>query len=713
MFRKFIVGLVSLFFFASCDKMVNDEVVFYISLDGNDTNAGTTAERPFATLEQAREAIRNLKRDGGLAKPVTVYLRGGVYVRTAPFVLTSEDSGTKEFPVTYRSYADEKPVISGGRQIKEWSTTDFNGHSVMVADLSQLEDGYIPFEQLWINNHRAIQARTPNSGYLKVPNSQGADTQTLRRERSYDFSYDPEDEELLEGAEDHGVAVVFNKWLEYHMPIDKIDRENKKIISTKMGGRAIEGEDDFYLEGGRGMLDQPGEWFLDRKEDKLYYFPMEGETELVATIPSLISVLRMEGDARNNQYIEHIQFKGLTFSHTTWILSRDVPESGYSQADIRMDGALRLTGVKNCVFEECEITAIGNYGLEISLGCSNIKVSRCDIHDLGAGGLLIGPKIRPRGKVGPDEIGKVDLPPVLEDPADATSNIEIVDSRIYDGGKYFHCAVGIWIGQSPNNHIHHNEIYNFYYSAISTGWTWGYGPALATGNIFEYNHIHHIGKLDNGDGAVLSDLGGIYSLGDQTGSVIRHNEFHDIWAGKYGGWAIYCDEGSRNMLIENNLAYRCKHALFDQHYGKDNLIRNNIFAFAKTSVVMMARIQPHTDFILKNNILLSDGTPIYAGGYEYNVDQEGAFVSDSNLVWSTAGEVIGAQNRFPSRLYEPDEPVMSWEEWLSQGNDQNSLIADPGFKDPENGDFSLPNDSPALKIGFKPFPLGQAGPRNQ
>ncbi len=323
---------------------------------------------------------------------------------------------------------------------------------------------------------------------------------------------------------------------------------------------------------------------------------------------------------------------------------------------------------------------------------------------------LIGPKIRPPGKIGPDEIGG-EFAPVLEKPSDATSDNVIADCRIYDGGRYFHCAVGIWIGQSPDNKVHHNEIYNFYYSAISSGWTWGYGAALATGNIFEYNHIHHIGRLLNGDGSVLSDLGGIYTLGDQTGTVIRHNVFHDIGAGKYGGWAIYCDEGSRNILIENNLAYRCRHACFNQHYGKDNIIRNNIFAFADASVVMMAKLQPHTAFTLTNNILLSDGTPIYAGGYEYNVTQKGAFKADSNLVWSTAGKVLGAQDRFPSRIYEPDEPLLSWEQWLELGNDQHTIIADPGFKDPANGDFNLPKDSPALKVGFKPFPLDQAGPR--
>ncbi|MFC1760539.1 hypothetical protein ACFL6U_00480 [Planctomycetota bacterium] len=143
-----------------------------------------------------------------------------------------------------------------------------------------------------------------------------------------------------------------------------------------------------------------------------------------------------------------------------------------------------------------------------------------------------------------------------------------------------------------------------------------------------------------------------------------------------------------------------------------SIIRNNIFAFADTSVVMLAKQEPHTGFNLTNNILLSDGTPIYAGGYAYDVNAVGAFKADNNLVWSTAGEVLGAQNRFPSRLYEPDQAVTTWKEWQALGYDQHSIIADPGFKDPANGDFSLPDDSPARLIHFKPFPLNEAGPRN-
>lgn len=540
----FLAGI--LCFVVSCTETVSkNEIAFYVSLEGNDSLSGTSIKSSFATLEKARNTIRVLKQKGEISKPVTVYLQGGTYQLSEAFVLKSEDSGTEEFPITYSAYETEKPIISGGLQVSEWVNTELNGKKVLVSDLSKLKD-YAPFEQLWVNSHRAVQARTPNSGYLKVPMRQGADTKEIRRKNSYDFSYEQTDEHYLEGIND-GVAVVFNKWLEYHMPIDRIDFKSKKIISTKKSGRSIEGDDDYYLEGGRNMLDSRGEWYLDRPNKKLYYYPLEGEEEIVATIPSLINVLRLEGDAATNKLVEYVQFKGITFSHTTWVLSRDSKESGYGQADIRMEGALFMTGAKNCLFESCEINAIGNYGIEISLGCSNNRVLGCDIHDLGAGGLLIGPKIRLKDKVGPEDMDKEQLP-VLEHTYDATSSNEIADCTIYDVGCYFHCAVGIWIGQSPDNHIHHNEIYNIYYSAISTGWTWGYGTGLATGNIFEYNYIHHIGKLKNGDGSVLSDLGGIYTLGNQKGTIIRNNEFHDIWAGKYGGWAIYCDEGEVYLL---------------------------------------------------------------------------------------------------------------------------------------------------------------------
>ena len=170
-------------------------------------------------------------------------------------------------------------------------------------------------------------------------------------------------------------------------------------------------------------------------------------------------------------------------------------------------------------------------------------------------------------------------------------------------------------GSRPATASLHNLIHDFYYTGISIGWTWGYGPALATNNTVELNHVHHIGVKSDGDGPILSDMGGIYTLGKQPGTTIRNNLWHDIAGIRYGGWGIYFDEGSSGILAESNVVYRTTHGGFHQHYGETNIVRNNIFAFARDHQIQRTRPEPHRSFSFVTNIVYFDSGILLTGDW--------------------------------------------------------------------------------------------------
>lgn len=90
---------------------------FYVATDGNDASSGSK-RRPFATLERARDAVRELNvakkypRDG-----VTVWLRGAMYLREKSFDLDARDSGRADAPVVYAAAPGDTVRLVGGKII--------------------------------------------------------------------------------------------------------------------------------------------------------------------------------------------------------------------------------------------------------------------------------------------------------------------------------------------------------------------------------------------------------------------------------------------------------------------------------------------------------------------------------------------------------------------------------------------------------------------
>ncbi len=221
------------------------------------------------------------------------------------------------------------------------------------------------------------------------------------------------------------------------------------------------------------------------------------------------------------------------------------------------------------------------------------------------------------------------------------------------------------------------------------GWVWGYKDSLAHHNRIEFNHIHHLGW------GVLSDMGGVYTLGVSPGTTVSHNVIHDVYSYDHygrGGWGLYNDEGSSYIEMKNNLVYRTKTGNYHQHYGRENRVENNIFAYSMDGQIQRSRVEDHISFFFERNIVLWDGGPLITAG-RINDD---LVKFASNLYWNGGREPIDFQG-------------MTLEERQAKGWDVGSIIADPRFKDPKNGDFTLPPESPAFKIGFVPFDYTQAG----
>ncbi len=619
---------------------------------------------------------------------ITILLRGGAYFLDEPLVLRPENSG-----IVLAAYRGEKPVLSGGQRITNWKKTSLDGKKVWVAELPEVRDGNWYFRELWVNGERRNRARHPDKGYFKIEAVPDKAKSWADGQRRFQFhAGDLKSWPTVTNAE----VVSNSRWIDSRLPVTSVDEAQHIVNFGKRTVAEFQVNDAYFLEGAFEVLDAPGEWYLDRASGKLYYLPLPGEkrNEVEAIAPRLVQVLRIEGEPQAGRFVEGVTFRGLTFSHTEWNLpgvgekysgaawpAPPTEVGGFNQAAIGVPGAVWGEGVRGCTFDQCKFTHVGNYALELARGAQSNRIAKCEFSDLGGGGIKIGEQA------------------IRTNAAEIAQSNEISDCRIYDGGNMLAAAVGVWIGQSPNNRIVHNLIHDFYYTGISVGWTWGYNlQALATNNLVEWNHIHHIGVQSDGDGPVLSDMGGIYTLGKQRGTRILNNLWHDIAAAHYGGWGIYFDEGSSGILAENNLVYRTTHGGFHQHYGETNIVRNNIFAFARDHQVQRSREEGHVSFSFSNNIVLFDQGILLGNTW----GKSNQFIIDWNVYWDMRPGAKPDDMKFAGS---------SFEKWQQRGLDLHSIIANPEFVAPKQDDFRLKDDSPAFKVGFRPFNLNNVGPR--
>jgi len=649
------------------------EVVIHVARTGDDAADGSGA-KPVASLIGARDALRRL-RAAGSKGPVRVVVADGTYCFAEPLVLTPEDGGSAEAPVRYEAAPGAMPVFSGGRIIAGFEP---GGDGVWAAQVPDVAAGKWYFEQLFVDGHRAVRAREPNRLWYYL---QGVEEETLNAERGGDgrrakearqtVKLHADDTAILRGLKPDELKdvnlVVYHNWDNTRRFIDRFDAATSTLVTTGGGMKPWnpwKRNGHYILENCKAACDAPGEWFLGR-DGVLIYRPLPGQDMARAEVVAPVSerFILIQGTAAKP--VAHVTFSGLAFRHGQWL----TPERGFepAQAAVGIEAAVQADGASHITFERCEIGHLGAYGIWFRKGCSDNVVRQCHIHDLGAGGVRIG-----EGNA-------------VMDSNEPTQRNTVDNNIIRNGGWIFPCAVGVWIGSSPDNSVTHNDLSDLFYSGISAGWRWGYDASTCKRNIFRNNRVHHLGK------GLLSDMGGIYTLGPSEGSVVAGNVFHDIHSYSYGGWGMYTDEGSTGITFEDNLVYNTKDGSFHQHYGKENVVRNNILVDSRERQVVITRAEPHQSITCERNIIVWKTGPALSGAWG-----QAKTVSGGNCCFNSAGAPIEFMGK----------PLT---EWQQAGHEAGSIIADPQFVDPASSDFRVKPGSPALALGFKPFDYSRAG----
>ncbi|TDS10282.1 L-rhamnose mutarotase [Sphingobacterium paludis] len=547
---------------------------------GSQTKGNGSKEQPFASLEAALREAREWRRlnDPRTVGGITIWVNDGLYRPSQTILVRPEDSGTAESPTRVKAVGDGA-VFSGGISISGWKPAGkVNGlpnkvsHKLLVADAPRSGGKYFAFRQLWVNNHKAIRAESH-------------DDQHLPRILNWDFEKGTATiPNVFPGfTMEPGMEFFIHQWwaiaqlriqdatvsrdsivLSFHEPERQLQNEHpwpKPWLSKEHGNSA------FRLVNALQFLDQPGEWFLDEKNHKVYYYPRDGEDMKTATVtaPYLETIIQLQGTLENP--ISHVQFEGLKFQHSTWLRPHThghvalqagmyfvdayklqkagTPDKAglENQAWVGRPGAaVQLKNTKYTSILNCSFTHLAATGLDYQEANFQDTLQGNVFQDIAGSGLLLGSFSDPEMEA--------HLPYLASDERRMTDGTYVANNLIQQVGNEDWGTVGIGAGFVRNLEIVHNELLELPYTGISLGWGW-----TPTVNSMKNNRVQH-NKITR-YGQYMYDVAGIYTLSAQPGTKIQYNVIDSIYVSPYAHipdhwFYLYTDEGSAYMTVSDN-----------------------------------------------------------------------------------------------------------------------------------------------------------------
>ncbi len=532
----------------------------HVSVKRLDNQFGEQAT-PVATLHEAQQIVRQ-RIAQGLRQPLEVIIHGGTYYLSAPLALTPEDSGTAACPITWRAADGEKVVISGGARITGKWTPDENG--IWSVDVPAVKEGW-NFRQLFVNEKWATRARFPNAN---EPNP-------FLYATSGEMDHAVIDPSLVKAswgrAKDAQINIVpnwrfFNQW--HTVTCVNPDTGRIDINDSERHAKVSPGS-WFWIEGVKEELDQPGEWFLDRDEARLYYMP-EPETDpntLTFVAPRLNVLVDAKGDVEKRTHVEYVNFAGLEFRHTGFTL-------GHIEARVHTDAALRLENASHCRIEHCHVENVGGYAFWFHLDCLHNVVDRNTILHTGGGGVLFT-----GARLSYMDDSKLYTPGMVAATVFPMLN-RVTRNTVKHCGKLRYYGGGVHIDSRPSsmamlpgNYIAHNHFEDLSRNGIFAFRNQG-------GNVMEYNLIHDAMQTTI-DGACIH----FATMNHLTApNYILNNWLFDAWGYEQKpdgkpirklGNGIFLDWDTSNTIVRDNWVYNTVGGAIKPIWNNQNLVMEN------------------------------------------------------------------------------------------------------------------------------------------
>lgn len=550
----------------------------------------------FAHLSTLPDRLAQLRAAGAIG-PVTIVLHDQTNTLTQPLVLTSATVGQG---LAFVAAPGSQPTITGGVAITDWlETGDGNWHAV----LPDVANGSWWFEELFVDGHRATRAREPDTDDARVV-SAGPDNRTS-------FTFDAKS--LDPNRIDASCEVVFlHDWSISRVRIAEVDVQTSTIIlADPIGCKAphyaitnFEPHPRFFIEGGVRLIDEPGEWALLRDTGELIYRPRPGQSPQTTTVIAPRAPALIEASGTPDNMLAPVSFTGIRFAHASW----PIPGYGYAEGQAAFyeqrdkqgsDGtrdavpaAITFNWAHTPRLDHCTIESVGGTGVVIGAGCRDGLIVNSVIRDCGANGVMLGENAAREVNAGPWW---------QTAPQQVASNNAMEHCLVEQCGQRFFGAVGVWIGLAAKTRVEQCEVRDLPYTGISVGWRWDETPTPCRDNLIEGNHIHHVMQ-------VLSDGGGIYTLGLQPGTVLRGNAIHDVSAnaGRAPSNGMFLDQGTTGITIERNIFWNIDRTPIRWHWTYQNTVRDNLFVMSEGQEIAQYNRASPEDITYENNQTIAD-----------------------------------------------------------------------------------------------------------